>query len=135
VTIERQTLQPVVTDRNYQVLVWNILLTPTLDIRPFWHSSKATPGGFNFSNLEDRDVDKALDGLDTASSTEALREARLALIPLIEKRLPAFFLTQPRYAYVVSSDISGVMDQRISRPSDRFQQTLTWYVKTKWSWK
>lgn len=135
VNIEKQTLQSVVTDRKYQVLVWNILLTPTLDIRPFWHSSKATAGGFNFSNLEDRDVDKALDAIGSVSSTEALHAARLALIPLIEKTQPALFLSQPRYTYVVSNEIKGVKDQRIAHPANRFQQALHWYVKTTWSWK
>lgn len=135
VRVEQKTLQSVVTDRDYQVLVWNILLTPTLDIRPFWHSSKASAGGFNFSNIEDRDIDAALDAIDAATSTEALQQARMELIPTIENRLPALFLSQPKYTYVVSSDIQGVTDQRLARPADRFHQALTWYVKTRWSWK
>lgn len=135
VDVRTETLQTVVTDRKYHVLVWNILLNPTLDIRPFWHSSKAAAGGFNFSNIKDRDIDTGLDALDAATSTEALDAARLNLIPMIEKRLPALFLSQPRYTYVVSKDIQGVMNQHLSRPADRFQQTRGWYVKTRWSWK
>jgi len=56
------------------------------------------------------------------------------LIPVLEKRNPALFLTQPRYTYVVSKNIQSVSNQRLSRPADRFQQTFDWYIKTRWSW-
>jgi peptide/nickel transport system substrate-binding protein len=139
VSVESQsaeTLVPqVVTNRQYQVLIWNILVTPTLDIKPVWHSSRATAGGFNFSQIEDRDIDAALDAIEKATSTEAVSEARLAAIPVIQKRTPALFISQPRYAYAVAKSIGGVVNQRIPRPSDRFLQAFGWYVKTRWSWR
>lgn len=139
VSIESQSaetlVQRVVTDRQYQVLIWNILFTPTLDIRPVWHSSKATAGGFNFSNIEDRDIDNAIAAIESATTTEALVAARQAAIPIIQKRTPALFISQPQYAYAVAKDVKGVENQRIGRPSDRFLQAFSWYVKTGLSWK
>lgn len=121
--------------RNHQVLVWNILLGPELDLTPFWSSTQTGERGLNFSNLADRDIDAALALARTATSTEALAEAREKVSTAILRRVPALFLLQPSYAYLVPKRVGGVASQRVSRPSDRFYQTFSWYLKTGWSWK
>ena len=128
-------LRDAVTNRSYQVLLWNILLPEDQDLTPFWSSSRTGEGGLNLSNLEDRDVDIALETVKSATGTAGLITARGRLSNAILAHVPAIFLVRPAYAYLVSQRIHGVTDQRISRPSERLHNTTQWYVKTGWRWK
>lgn len=128
-------LEDALTDRAYQVLIWNILLSPEQDLNAFWNSSQTKNRGFNFSNIEDRDLDKALDKAKAATTTEALNTAREELAQAITERYPALFLFEPSYSYLLSKRIKGTSDMRIGRPSDRLWQAMSWYVNTRWVWK
>ena len=50
---------------------------------------------------------------------------------LIVADLPAIFLYQPTYTYAVSSKIKNISLQKIQTPADRFQDIVSWYIKTK----
>lgn len=128
-------LRSAVTDRDYQVLIWNILLPPNQDLTPFWSSANATTYGLNLSNLADRDIDRALDAVKAATSTQDLLSTRTQLSQAIMARTPALFLLRPRYAYLVSKRIQNATDERITRPSDRLLGTVNWYITTGWRWK
>ncbi|HEU0050909.1 MAG TPA: ABC transporter substrate-binding protein [Patescibacteria group bacterium] len=128
-------LRTALDDRSYQVLVWNILLSPDQDLSPFWASKNTVNRGLNFSNLASRDIDTALDAISSATGTTALETARVRLAQTIENQYPAVFLLRPAYAYLVNARIHGVTNQRISRPSDRLSNTATWYIKSGWKWK
>ncbi len=130
-----ELLRRAVTKRDYQVLVWNVLLPPTQDISPFWKSAYTTNQGLNLSNLADRDTDKALESIQAATNTQALESARATLSAAIIKQTPALFLLRPAYAYMLSQDVKGVQAMRLSRPSDRLLQARNWYLKTTWKWK
>jgi peptide/nickel transport system substrate-binding protein len=128
-------LRQAVDKRDYQILIWNVLLPPTQDITPFWSSDHATQQGLNLSNLTDREVDRALTTIDTATSSAAIDLARQTLSTAILKQTPALFLLRPAYAYLVSRNVKGVKAMRLSRPSDRLLQATSWYIKTAWRWK
>lgn len=128
-------LRQVLAKRDYQVLVWNVLLPPTQDISPFWASDQSTNQGLNLSNIADRDIDKALEGIQAATTTARLEEAREVLSKAILKQTPALFLLRPAYAYLISQDVKGVQPMRLSRPSDRLLQASKWYLKTTWKWR
>ena len=128
-------LEDALTNRAYQVLIWNILLSPEQDLNAFWNSSQTKNRGFNFSNIEDRDLDKALDKTKAATTTEALNSAREELAQTITERYPALFLFEPSYSYLLAKRIKGTPDMRIGRPSDRLWQAMGWYVSTRWVWK
>ncbi|MSR85343.1 ABC transporter substrate-binding protein, partial [Candidatus Uhrbacteria bacterium] len=128
-------LRQILNDRSYQIVVWNILLPETQDLTPFWNSGSATGNGLNLSNLQDRDVDNALNALNNVTSTEGLLSARLRLANTILARVPALFLLRPAYAYMVSNRVLGTSDERISRPADRLRNMNTWYIKTDLRWK
>ena len=128
-------LRDTVVNRDYQVLVWNVLLPTNQDLTPFWFSANATDNGLNLSNFEDRDVDRALEAVRATTTTEALMKARVHLSNTILARTPALFLLRPAYAYVISKQIKGVTDEHISRPADRLRAASSWYIKTSWRWK
>lgn len=123
-------------DRNHAVVVTNVLLGSDQDIVPFWWSGQAVDRGLNLSNLADRDVDNALDALRMATSSQSLDAARTRVSTLIKRSTPAVFLSRPNIPYFVGTSVSGVSDTLvISRPADRFNDLMHWYVKTGWRWK
>jgi peptide/nickel transport system substrate-binding protein len=128
-------LRQALDKRDYQVLVWNVLLPPTQDISPFWASSQITNQGLNLANLADREVDKALETIQSATTTPALESARQTLSQAILKQTPALFLLRPAYAYLISQDVKGVQPMRLSKPSDRLLQASSWYIETDWKWR
>ncbi len=130
-----ELLHEVTVKREYQVLLWNVLLPPTQDISAFWQSDNASDQGLNLSNLADRDVDQALENVKAATSTSSLDSARRALSNTIQKQTPALFLLRPAYAYLISQDIKGIRDMRLSRPSERLLRASDWYLSTSWKWR
>lgn len=122
--------------RNSQIVVWNVLLNASQDLYPIWWSGQASGSGLNLSNLKDRDVDDALKAVRTATTTQALNEARALTAKAITNRTPAVFLTRPSYGYLRSASVKGMSDRiRIGSPSDRFSDIHNWYTKTTWRWK
>lgn len=126
----------IMTDRNAQVVVWNVLLSPSQDQRPVWWSGEATGRGLNISNLKDRNVDDTLDAIRAATTTEALAQARANFSQAVLARWPAAFLTRPGYGYVHTTLLNGVSEHlQLGKPSDRFNDVANWYVKTALKWK
>ncbi|MBU1449016.1 hypothetical protein KKF45_04215, partial [Patescibacteria group bacterium] len=123
-------------ERDGHVVVTNVLLGPEQDLFPFWWSSQASSRGLNISGLGDRDVDMALEMVRDATSTASLQDARTSLSNTIRKISPAIFLVRPSSPYLVSKQILGVTEQvSVSRPADRFNDLMNWYMKTGWRWK
>ncbi|USN52316.1 MAG: hypothetical protein H6759_04840 [Candidatus Nomurabacteria bacterium] len=73
--------------------------------------------------------------IDQATSTEAIAIAQQHFSDKLQSKFAAYFLLRPSYAYAISSDIKGVTNEKISRPSDRFQSINQWFIKTHWTWK
>lgn len=123
-------------ERTSQIILTNVLLDPVQDLFPFWWSGQAVDRGFNFSNLADRDVDAALDATKNATSTEGLEKARVDLASVIKRSMPAAFLVRPASTYLVSKRIKGVTSiVNANSPAGRFEDLMSWYVKTGWRWK
>ncbi|HWQ99831.1 MAG TPA: ABC transporter substrate-binding protein [Candidatus Methylomirabilis sp.] len=123
-------------ERNSQILVWNMLLSPSQDLFPIWWSGEASGRGLNLSNLTDRNVDDAIEAARAATTTAGLLQARDRLATVIQSRWPAIFLTRPAYGYVHNTRLRGMSSRlQLGRPSDRFNDAANWYVKTGWRWK
>lgn len=129
-TLRRQATQ----DRNYQVILWNVLLSPSQDISLFWSSASAGNGQFNWSNLSNRDIDTDLAKITSVTNTQMLLQSRQKLAQDITALTPALFLMRPSYAYLVNQRVHGTHDIVISRSSDRFLNMMDWYLNTHWRW-
>jgi peptide/nickel transport system substrate-binding protein len=139
VTVHSDEAEPLLRNalenRNYQIIVWNVLIPSDQDLTPFWDSASTAGRGLNLSNIADRDIDAALDTLSTASSTDAVKTDQLALSSAIRARSAALFIMRPSYALLVNKRVMGVADMVISRPSDRLLQIANWYVSQALRWK
>lgn len=126
----------IVSDRSkHQVVVWNILLSPTQDPAPFWGSDAASGQGFNFSNLTSKPVDDRINAIEAATSSDALRAARIAFAQALATETPAIFLARPTYVYLVSNQIKGTSDMNLATPSDRLIRSSNWWIESTLRWK
>lgn len=131
-----ELFRSIVGDRTkHQVVVWNILLSPTQDPAPFWGSDAASGQGFNFSNLTSKAVDQRISDIEAATSSEALRTARIAFAQALVAEAPAVFLARPTYVYLVSNQIKGTSDMNLATPSDRLIRISNWWIDSALRWK
>lgn len=128
--------QEIIDPRNYEVFLYGEIIGSDPDLYPFWHSSQILSPGLNLSLFSSKTADKLLEeGRRTSDDQERARVYRKFQELLIEE-LPAIFLFNPSYNYVVSKRIRGIEDNKqIIYPSDRFIDSVHWYIKTKRIWK
>lgn len=131
----RDIVHDVFRNRDYDVLLYSVIIGGDPDQYPFWHSSQIDYPGLNLSRYANHNVDSLLvkirettNDADTADLYKKLQEAVLA-------DMPAVFLYMPTYTYATLDQVRGVDVERISHPADRFSDVVTWYMKTKWDWQ
>jgi len=117
--------------RDYQILLYGIILGSDPDQYPFWHSSQIGPSGLNLANYNNKEVDALLEDGRITSDKEIRKEKYLKFQEIIINDLPAIFLYTQKYPYLQSNKIKGFDTSTITLPSDRFNNVTNWYVETK----
>jgi ABC-type transport system substrate-binding protein len=132
-TLEREILRK----KDYDALLFGILLKFSPDPFPFWHSSQRGELGLNLANYNNRDVDKLLEEIRKTQSESEKKEKLEKFQEILISDSPAIFLFNPYYVYVVSSEIQGLPKDNIflADSSKRFLNIQDWYLKTKRVWK
>ncbi len=124
----------VLRKRDYDILLYSVIIGNDPDQYPFWHSSQINYPGLNLSQYINRSIDETLQKIrdtDNESEQEKLyKEFQSALL----EDIPAIFLYSPTYTYVLTDTVKGFGVGHISHPSDRFSNVTDWYIKTKHIW-
>lgn len=121
-------------ERNFDILLYRMIMGSDPDQYPFWHSAQVNYPGLNLSHYVNEDVDTLLEEIRTLSGEEqALKYQELQTTILEDK--PALFLYIPTYTYASSDKIKGLRFEKIFSPSNRFIHVDEWYIDTKWDWK
>lgn len=127
--------QEIIKERKYETLLFGQVLGVVPDPFPFWHSSHTNYPGLNLANYKNKTVDKLLEEArveqDIGLKYEKYETAQEHLL----EDLPAIFLYNPDFLYLISNKIKGVTPDLISGPSQRFAGAQNWYIKTKRIWK
>ncbi len=128
-------VRDIIKPRNYQVLLFGIIVGADPDPSPFWHSSQVQDPGLNLAMLSNREADKLLEDAKKTDDAEKQKEYYTKFQELLATELPAIFLYNPTYTYVINKNIKGVDTQRVIVPADRFNNLSEWYTKTKRIWQ
>ncbi len=129
--IRREIIKP----RNYQVLLFGIIVGSNPDPYPFWHSSQIQDPGLNLALFANREVDKLLEDAKKTADSEQQKQNYQRFQDILTAELPAIFLYNPTYTYLVDQKIKGVNLYRIIIPADRFNNLEDWYIKTQRRWQ
>lgn len=129
---QREVIRP----RNFDIVLATEYVGPLTDLFSFWHSTQTGEKGLNLSGVVNRDIDAFLEASRTTNNRdERIGKLREAQNLLVTTEVPALFLYQPTYLYLVSSKIKGIFDGSVPTVSGRFNGIETWYQKTKRVWK
>ncbi|PIT86958.1 MAG: hypothetical protein COU33_00285, partial [Candidatus Magasanikbacteria bacterium CG10_big_fil_rev_8_21_14_0_10_43_6] len=125
----------VLKDRNYDIVLYGIIVGSDPDQYPFWHSSQKEYPGLNLSLYVNRSVDELLVKARETDDQEELETLYSTFQDTILEDMPAIFLHTPIYRYATTDRVHGVTVERIFHPADRFSAVTDWYVKTKGDWR
>ncbi len=126
--------QTAIRPRDYEALLFGEIVGRNPDLYPFWHSTQRFDPGLNIALYTNITVDKILDEIKVASTTDRRASGYLAFDTEIRKDEPAVFLYAPDFLYVVPPEVQAINLGTINTPAERFLGVYKWYIKTDRVW-
>ena len=125
----RSVLQSVLQPRNYDVLVYELVIGGDPDVYAYWHSSQATSNGLNFSNYSSVISDEALSSGRARIDSKYRRDRYQAFVKRWLSDMPALPLYQVKIDYIYSkSGTSLNKDAVLVYPENRYANVIYWSV-------
>ncbi len=125
----------VIRPRNYDALLFGMVIGRDADFYAFWHSSQRNDPGLNIAKYANVEVDTLLEDIRTATSTNAVSDKFMELNNAIQKDVPAVFLYTPEFVYVLPEKIRGFEIKDIVTSEERFLNIYKWFIYTDKIWK
>ncbi len=126
--------QNAIRERDYDVLLFGIVVARETDLYSFWHSSQRLDPGLNVALYTNITADKLLDGARTAAREDRQKKYQ-ALETELAQDIPAIFLFRPHYLYLTDPAIHGIELAGLRQGSDRFNSISRWYRTTDKVWR
>jgi peptide/nickel transport system substrate-binding protein len=120
--------------REYEALLFGMVVGRDKDFYAFWDSSQRQDPGLNVAVYANRAVDELLEELREESDPNALAASLGELDTLIRADYPAVFTHAPEFVYTVPKDLRGVALSTLTSPSDRLASARFWYRHTELVW-
>ncbi len=125
-TLIRDFLNP----RTFETALTALDNGPDPDVYPFWHSSQAHPGGFNFVSMKrnvfiDKDLEDGRASLNLADRAKAYFD----LEQIFVQEVPAVYLYSPTFVFAVDRRIRGVRLDSAVEPFERYAHVSDWYIE------
>lgn len=135
-TVQKENFSSTVLQpRNYEVLLFGVVVGSDPDPFPFWHSSQAQAPGVNLALFNNREVDALLEDARRTNDVGIRENKYKRFQDILAEEMPADFLYTPTYTYLIGSTLKGFAIKNIAKPDDRFTNVQDWYIKTKWALK
>jgi peptide/nickel transport system substrate-binding protein len=124
----------VIRPRQYDALLFGLVVGKDLDLFAFWHSSQRNDPGLNIALYANVDTDKKLEALRTIADPAKRLEKAREVAKDITNDTAAVFLYTPYFAYVTPQNLSGIHLGTIATPSDRYAGVEEWYLQSERVW-
>ncbi|HEX6416104.1 MAG TPA: peptide ABC transporter substrate-binding protein [Candidatus Saccharimonadales bacterium] len=122
----QNTLQP----RNYDILVYELLIGADPDVYAYWHSSQIGLRGYNFANYTDSTADAALASARSRLEPELRNAKYKTFAQKWVEDVPAVGLYQSVSQYAANTNVTSVdSSAKLVSPADRFENVLYWSVR------
>lgn len=126
--------QGVIRPRDYEGLLFGMVLGRVPDLYAFWHSSQRNDPGLNVALYANVTVDSVLETLRETNDEEEREEARDVFLREVLLDTPALFTHAPQLTYILPMRVGGVAVPPLTTASDRFSTVHTWYRETEKVW-
>lgn len=117
--------------RNFDMILIGQNVGIDEDLYSFWHSSQVNDPGLNLTGFSDKKVDKLLEQVRKSSDAKYRADRFKQVQEVIIAEQPALFLYSPLHVAVLSKEIKGDKQSRVSQPSDMLNNIYRWYIRTK----
>lgn len=117
--------------RNFDALLFSENTGADPDPFAFWHSSQSRDPGLNLSGFANATADKLLTEARQTTDIDLRIKNYEQFQNIVTQELPAIFLTNTQYIYLVPTKEKGVQLETIIYPSERFMDVRHWYIKTR----
>lgn len=130
--VSRDNLMPeIIKPRMYQALLLGQNIGNDPDPYAFWHSSQINDPGVNLAMYSNKKADALLEEARKTSNIKERGGKYIEFQNIIQEDLPALFLYNPTYPYILHNRVKDFNVKRISIPADRFNGIEQWYIETK----
>lgn len=133
--LDSEQLKDAIKNRNYEILLYGVLLGADPDPFAFWHSSQVNNPGLNLSGFVNRTADQLLEKARESYNLKERTKAYYDFQKILSNEIPAIFLFTSTYLYPMDNSVKGFNQYRIYQSSDRFDNITNWYVRTRSGWK
>jgi peptide/nickel transport system substrate-binding protein len=131
----KQLTEDVVRTRNFDILLFPQKLNADPDPFLFWHSSQSKDPGLNLTGFNSPQADKLVTESRTTTDINIRNQKYQELYTLLEQKIPALFLAQTQYVYIIDKQIQGISLSTLYDPSQRFYNLPDWYITEGRVWK
>lgn len=126
-----EVVNDIIPKRDYDMLLYGLDYGNDPDPYPFWHSTQSGSSGLNLSNFSNIDADKALEDARKTLDKNERNKKYEEFWNIFNSEVPAVIISQDKYEFGVSKNISGVQTGFSIKPEDRFLKINDWFIKTK----
>ncbi|HMP67213.1 MAG TPA: ABC transporter substrate-binding protein [Candidatus Paceibacterota bacterium] len=127
--------QSVIRPRNFEALIFGIVINNYSDLYGFWHSSQRLDPGLNIANYTNISSDRILTELRDKNNKEDIQKLIKEFNANIAKDIPAIFLYSPDFIYITPAELMGIETKKIKSSEERFLNIHKWFIKTDKIWK
>jgi peptide/nickel transport system substrate-binding protein len=125
--------QSVISPRKYDALLFGEIISRSLDLFAFWHSSQRNTG-YNVAMYTNSKADKLLEEARQISDKDARLKKYALFEAEIKNDIPAIFIYSPEFIYLLPSKIQGFKSGLVNNRSERFDDVFKWYIETDRIW-
>lgn len=122
-------VKTILRPRKFESMLYGYATNRIPDFYPFWHSSQRNDPGLNTSQYTNAKVDKFLERLRLATSTDEQVKILGSIDSEFQNDVPAIVIISPQYAYILPKNLQG-FDTSMVLPKDRFLNIYKWYRST-----
>ena len=127
--------QNVIRPRNFEALLFGVVIGRDADLYPFWHSSQRNDPGLNIALYANTQADSFLDKARISENPDALEKNLKDFANEIKNDVPAVFLYTPSFIYVLPNKVKAQEIGLLTVAQDRFLGIRDWYIETDKVWK
>ncbi len=128
-----QDISGIVSQHNYDALLYGISIGSDPDVYAFWHSTQGSIKSetrLNLSEYKSTVADKALEAGRTRSDPAVRVVKYKPFLQAWRDDAPALALYSPEYTYIASPVLKGFDVKNMQTPVDRYSNVINWTIKT-----
>lgn len=121
-----QITKEVLASRDFEMILYELEISVDPDQYNLWHSLKIDFPNLNVSGYKFNRVDVYLERGRQVLDKKIRQENYTNFQKVMVNDLPAVFLYEPKYTYVVRKDLKGLVVDNVSFPQQRFSNIINW---------